>query len=124
MCSSWVNLTPYSGVIFFRSYFNSKKDFKELFFRSKNHPRFGVNTEELKNPPPPQKGVFLYLKFLLHFWSYNNSLVNINVHENKMAAYENELDRKECGFINSLRVKRVNNNDKRILNCLGFTYNM
>ena len=42
----------------------------------------------------------------------------------KMAAYENELDRKECGFINSLRVKRVNNNDKRILNCLGFTYNM
>ena len=24
---------------------------KELFFRSKNHPRFGVNVEELKNPP-------------------------------------------------------------------------
>ena len=34
-----------------------------------------------------------------------------------MAAYENELDRNECWFINSLRVKRVNNNDKRILNC-------
>ena len=39
-----------------------------------------------------------------------------------MAAYKNELDRKECGFINSLLVKRVNNNDERILNCLGFTY--
>ena len=23
---------------------------------------------------PPKKGVILYLKFLLHFWSYNNSL--------------------------------------------------
>ena len=46
------------------------------------------------------------------------------MHENKTAAYENELDRKECGFINSLRVKRVNNDDKRILNCLGFTYYM
>ena len=65
----------------------------------------------------------MYLKFLLHFWSYNNS-PKITVHENKMAAYQNELDRKECGFINSLRVKRVNNNDKRILNCHGFTYNM
>ena len=65
----------------------------------------------------------MYLKFLLHFWSYNNSL-NITVHENKMAAYENELEGKECGFINSFRVKRVNNNNKRILNCLGFTYNM
>ena len=65
----------------------------------------------------------MYLKFLLHFWSYNNSL-KITVHENKMAAYENELDRNECGFINSLRVKRVINDDKRILNCLGFTYYM
>ena len=36
--SSGVNLTPYSGVIFWGSYFNSKKEFKELFFRSKNHP--------------------------------------------------------------------------------------
>ena len=33
----------------------------------------------------------------------------MTVHENKMAAYENELDRKECGFINSLRVERVDN---------------
>ena len=57
----------------------------------------------------------MYLKFLLHFWCYNNSL-KITVQENKMAAYENELDRNECGFINSLRVKRVNNNEKRILN--------
>ena len=65
----------------------------------------------------------MYLKFLFHFWSYNNSL-KITVHENKTAAYENELDRNECGFINSLRVKRVNNNEKRILNCLGFTYYM
>ena len=55
----------------------------------------------------------MYLKFLLHFWSYNNS-PKITVHENKMAAYENELDRNECGFINSLRVKLVNNNEKRI----------
>ena len=65
----------------------------------------------------------MHLKFLLHFWSYNNSL-KITVHENKMAAYENELDRNECGFINNLRVKRVNNDHKRILNCLGFTYYM
>ena len=40
--SRGVNLTPYSGVIFGGSYFNSKKEFKELFFRSKNHPEFGV----------------------------------------------------------------------------------
>ena len=52
-------------------YFNSRKEFKELFFRSKNHPRLGVNIEELKYP---KKGVILHLKFLLHFWSYNNSL--------------------------------------------------
>ena len=29
-----------SGVIFGGSYFNSKKEFKELFFRSKNHSRY------------------------------------------------------------------------------------
>ena len=47
--------TPLEGLIqllavelFFGSYFNSKKEFKELFFRSKNHPRFEVNIEELK----------------------------------------------------------------------------
>ena len=44
---------------FWGSYFNSKNEFKELFFRSQN------------NPP---KGVILYLKFLLHFWGYNNYL--------------------------------------------------
>ena len=38
--SSGVNLTPYSGVIFWGSYFNSKMEFKELFFRSKNHTRY------------------------------------------------------------------------------------
>ena len=37
--SSGVNLTSYRGVIFRGSYFISKKQFKELFFRSKNHPR-------------------------------------------------------------------------------------
>ena len=42
--SSGVNLTPYSGVIFGGSYFNSKKEFKELFFSSKNTP----DIEELK----------------------------------------------------------------------------
>ena len=64
----------------------------------------------------------MYLKFLLNFWSYNNSL-KITVHENKMAAYENELDRNECGFINSYHVKRVNNDRiKGYFNCLGFTY--
>ena len=35
-----VNLTPYSGVTFWTTYFNSKKEFKELFFRSKNHPSY------------------------------------------------------------------------------------
>ena len=45
----------------------------------------------------------MYLKFLLHFWSYDNS-PKITVHENKMAAYENELDRNECGLSISLRV--------------------
>ena len=45
--SSGVNLNPYS-VFFLRSYFNSKKEFKELFFRGKSHPRFGVTIEELK----------------------------------------------------------------------------
>ena len=35
-----VNLTPYSGVTFWRTYFNSKKEFKKLFFRSKNHPSY------------------------------------------------------------------------------------
>ena len=55
--TSGVNLTPYSGVIFFRSYFNSEKEFKELFFRSKNNPRFGVNIEELKCLVTPKKGL-------------------------------------------------------------------
>ena len=35
-----VNLTPYSGAILGGSYFNSKKEFKELFLRSENHPRY------------------------------------------------------------------------------------
>ena len=43
----------------------------EFSGRSKNHPRFGVNIEELKSA---QKGVIPYLNFLLHFRSYNNSL--------------------------------------------------
>ena len=34
--------------LFLGGYFNSKKEFKELFFRSKNHPKLGVNIEELK----------------------------------------------------------------------------
>ena len=55
------------GSYLFGSYFNSKKEFKEVFCRSKNHPRFGVKNN-------PKKGVILYLKFFLHFWSYNNSL--------------------------------------------------
>ena len=38
--SGGVSLTPYSGVIFGGSYFNFKKEFKELFFRGKNHPRY------------------------------------------------------------------------------------
>ena len=38
--SSGVNLSPYSGVIFGGSYFNSKKEFEELFVRCKNHPRY------------------------------------------------------------------------------------
>ena len=45
--SRGANLTLYSGVIFWGSYFNSKKEFKELFFRSKNDP----DIEELKQPP-------------------------------------------------------------------------
>ena len=46
--SSMVHLTPFQWSYFFRSYFNSKKQFKKLFFRSKNNPRFGVDIEELK----------------------------------------------------------------------------
>ena len=38
--SSGVNLTPYSEVIFGGSYFNSKKEFKELSFWSKYHPAY------------------------------------------------------------------------------------
>ena len=38
--SRGVSLTPYSGVIFLGSYFNSEKEFKELFFRSKNDPKY------------------------------------------------------------------------------------
>ena len=39
--SSGANLTPYSGVFFWGgSYFNCKKEFKELFFRSKRDPRY------------------------------------------------------------------------------------
>ena len=38
--SSGVNLTPYSGVILGGSHFNSKMEFKELFFRSKNDLRY------------------------------------------------------------------------------------
>ena len=30
------------------SYFNSKKEFKELFFMNKNHPRFIVSIKEFK----------------------------------------------------------------------------
>ena len=42
-----VNLTPYSRVFFYFGaggeeffFLNSKKEFKELFFRSKNHPGY------------------------------------------------------------------------------------
>ena len=38
--SSGVNLTPYNEVIFWEIYFNSKKEFKELFLKSKNDPRY------------------------------------------------------------------------------------
>ena len=44
---------------------------KPLFFRSKNDPKFGV---KLGVKVTPTKGVILYLKFVAHFWSYNNSL--------------------------------------------------
>ena len=61
--SSGANLTPYHGVIFSGSYFNSKKEFEELFFRSKSDPRYrGVKIT-------PKKGVILYLKVLLYFQS-------------------------------------------------------
>ena len=50
-----VNLTSYGGVIVFGSYFNSKKEFKELY-RNKNHPRFRVTIEELIKVTP-QKGL-------------------------------------------------------------------
>ena len=38
--SSGVNLTPYNRVNFGGRYVNSKMEFKELFFRSKNDPRY------------------------------------------------------------------------------------
>ena len=38
--SSGVNLTSYSEVIFWGDSVNSKKEFKELFSRSKNYPRY------------------------------------------------------------------------------------
>ena len=38
--SSGVNLTPYGGFIFGGSCFNSKMEFKELFLRRKNDPRY------------------------------------------------------------------------------------
>ena len=57
---------------FLGSYFNSKKQFKDLFFRSKNHPMYwGVKIT-------PQKGVILYLKILLHFQSLSNSIKSKN----------------------------------------------
>ena len=53
--SSGVNLTPYSGVIFGGSHFNSKMKFKELFFRSKNDPRYwGVKITPKKSYPVPK----------------------------------------------------------------------
>ena len=60
--SSGVNLNSYSKAIFWGDSVNSKKEFKELFFRSKNPPRYwGVKIT------PQKAGVILYLKFLLHF---------------------------------------------------------
>ena len=38
--SSGVNLNSYSEAIFWGDSVNSKKEFKELFFRSKNPPRY------------------------------------------------------------------------------------
>ena len=55
--SGGVNLTPYSGVIFFEVILTPKRKFKELFFRSKNNPRFRVNIEELKYLVTPKKGL-------------------------------------------------------------------
>ena len=54
-------------------------ELKELFFRSKNDPKFRV---KLGVKVIPLSWSILYLKFLLHFWSYNNSL-NITVQKTK-----------------------------------------
>ena len=60
-----VKITP------FRSYFNSRLGVeKNSFSGGKNYPKFGV---KLGVKVTLKKGV-LYLKCLLHFWSYNNSL--------------------------------------------------
>jgi len=56
-----VIITPLVGLInslqwsyFLGSYFNSKKEFKKLFFRSKNDPKFGV---KLGVKITPKKGL-------------------------------------------------------------------
>ena len=41
-------------------------ELKELLFRRKNDPKFGVKVTHKRSYPVPT--------FLFHFWSYNNSL--------------------------------------------------
>ena len=53
-----------------------KTNQKSSFFRSKHDPKFGVKLGVISNPI---KGTIRFLKFLLHFYSYNNSL-KITVH--------------------------------------------
>ena len=60
-----VKVTP------FRSDFNSRLGVKRTLFRKKNDPKFEV---KLGVKITPKKGVVLYLKLVLHCWSYNNSL--------------------------------------------------
>ena len=56
-----VNLTPYSRVFFYFGgggeffFLNSKKEFNELFFRSKNHPGYlGVKKSQKRTYPVPK----------------------------------------------------------------------
>ena len=46
--SGGVNFKLLTVELFGGSYFNSKKEFKELFFMNKNHPRFIVSIKEFK----------------------------------------------------------------------------
>ena len=57
-----VNLTPYSGVIFGGVILTPKRSLKNSFSGVKMTP----DIKELKYP---QKGVNVYLKFVLHFQS-------------------------------------------------------